>query len=539
MLGWDIETGRTTHIKVRDRDAKREVLKKVAYYYHTHETGEPPEAELFAEVKKHLPDSLKEEFTAEELVREIENSSGILRHRTAQSYQFIHLTFQEYLTAAYINDNRDGEIPKLMKALHDSRWREVTLLLAGIMGNATPLVSRILDYRRELTEESEKSSCAFIAFNCLSQAEVDDDVRDKVLDALAALPYSQAVDVIENTFGAFEAENEEVETLLLDILQSPHETAQVWGIGFLNDYPQIHQSARFMEKAIPLIIEIIERGGFREGIHDVLHFADEAAQKPAWQKLAAIHDDKNQAVIDEYLRSLTPEGMAFIPAGEFQMGSNDSEEDEKPVHTIYLDSFYIDVYPVTNAQYRKFTEATGHPKPSYWNNINFNQPNQPVVGVTWCDAMTYIEWVGKRLPTEAEWEKAAWGGLEGKKYPWGDDEPDETRANYGQNIGKPTPAGDYPKDGCGLYDMVGNVWEWCLDEYQQDFYKTSPKDNPLAGGSPPELLTNYKNTEKVRVLRGGSWNRGPGSLRVACRNVNYPDNWFIYVGFRCSSPRFP
>ena len=145
MLGWDIETGRLTHIKVRDRDAKREVLKKVAYYYHTHETSELQEAELFAEVKKHFPDSLKEEFTAEELVREIETSSGILRHRTAQSYQFIHLTFQEYLTAAYINDNQGEEIPKLMKVLHNSWWREVTLLFAAIMVNATPLISSILN----------------------------------------------------------------------------------------------------------------------------------------------------------------------------------------------------------------------------------------------------------------------------------------------------------------------------------------------------------------------------------------------------------
>ncbi|MBM3239638.1 tetratricopeptide repeat protein [Candidatus Poribacteria bacterium] len=230
--------------------------------------------------------------------------------------------------------------------------------------------------------------------------------------------------------------------------------------------------------------------------------------------------------------------MALIPAGEFQMGSNDGGDREKPVHTVYLDAFYIDVYPVTNTQYRKFIEATGYPEPQYWNDERFNQPNQPVVGVTWYYAMAYAEWVGKRLPTEAEWEKAARGGLVGKKYPWGDESPDDKRANFDLNVGKTTPVGSYPPNGYGLYDMAGNIWEWCLDEYQSDFYKTSPQNNPLAGGNLSDLLTNYKNIKTRRVLRGGSW-VGKRGMRVAFRGKYNPGVRRGYRGFRCMSPRFP
>jgi len=194
---------------------------------------------------------------------------------------------------------------------------------------------------------------------------------------------------------------------------------------------------------------------------------------------------------------------------------------------------------VTNAQYRQFIEATGHPKPRYWNEGRFNQPNQPVVGVTWYDAMVYAQWAGKILPTEAEWEKAARGGLVGKRFPWGDEDPDEKIVNYDENVRKTTPVGQYPKNGYGLYDMAGNVWEWCLDEYQGNLYQKSAKDNPLAGQSLSELLTNYKNINTPRVLRGGSWYNTPVYLRVTVRNYFNPAGRYGNFGFRCSSPCFP
>jgi len=319
MLDWDIKEGHTERTRAKDREAKKEVLKKVAYYYHSNRVRVLPEEDLKEQVETHLPNSLRDQFTAEQLIKEIEISSGILRHRTAETFEFIHFTFQEYLTADYINDNQNEELPRLIMQLGDAWWREVMLFLAGIMGNATPLVKQILNYEQRVSDESEKRACRFLAFACAYEAQVDDEVRSQVFGgAFTELEYDQSADVIQSIMGPIEAGNEEVETLLLDILRSPNETVQVWGLGFLNDYSpflkesqrltkcleeilwQPNQSARLIEKTIPLISVIIkdggfiERIGFRDGVHDVLHFADEGAQGLAWQKLASIHDAQSR-----------------------------------------------------------------------------------------------------------------------------------------------------------------------------------------------------------------------------------------------------
>jgi formylglycine-generating enzyme required for sulfatase activity len=190
---------------------------------------------------------------------------------------------------------------------------------------------------------------------------------------------------------------------------------------------------------------------------------------------------------------------------------------------VLIDDFYIDKYLVTNKKYRQFIEATGHPNPEYWDNEDFNQPNQPVVDVSWYDAVAYCQWVGKRLPTEQEWEKAARGGLVDKEYPWGDEQPDESRANFGRNVSHPTPVGQYPPNGYGLYDMAGNVWEWCSDWYIKDYYAKSPQQNPRG----PKSGT-------ARACRGGSWGFDINDLRVASRYRGIPTSSFNFVGFRCA-----
>jgi len=220
--------------------------------------------------------------------------------------------------------------------------------------------------------------------------------------------------------------------------------------------------------------------------------------------------------------------MVLIPAGEFLMGS-DEFDDEKPVHKVYLDDFYIDKYEVTNAQYKKFMDATGHKKPRYWDNPNYNAPDKPVVGVSWEDAAAYARWAGKRLPTEAEWEKAARGGLVGKRFVWGDEWPPPSGAgNF--DIGDDgyeytAPVGKFKPNGYGLYDMAGNVWEWCGDWYDRDYYANSPGRNPKGPSS-----------GEYRVLRGGSWYFNlTNNLRVANRNSLTPVSWSYYEGFRCGA----
>jgi len=217
--------------------------------------------------------------------------------------------------------------------------------------------------------------------------------------------------------------------------------------------------------------------------------------------------------------------MVLIPAGEFQMGSNDGGDSEKPVHTVYLDAFYMDVYEVTNARYKKFMDATGHKAPAYWSNSKFNSPDQPVVSVSWHDAKAYCDWAGKRLPTEAEWEKAARGGLVGRKYPWGDNLTHDD-ANYSGTGGKdtwekPAPVGSFAPNGYGLYDMAGNVWEWCADWYDIGYYAKSPRGNPTGPSS-----------GTYRVLRGGSWYYGPATCawRSATTSAGPP---YGDGGFRC------
>ena len=230
--------------------------------------------------------------------------------------------------------------------------------------------------------------------------------------------------------------------------------------------------------------------------------------------------------------------MVFIPAGEFEMGSQDGAPDEQPVHTVRLSEFYIDKYEVTVGQYRKFVHETGAAFPDWEEVARYAQTDQhPMVNVSWYDAVAYAKWAGKTLPTEAQWEYAARGGLEGKAYPWGNQALDETKANYeDSNIGKTVHVGSYPANRYGLHDMVGNVWEWCIDEYLADFYETSPGNNPVAG-SPISLLNDgFRKVATRRVVRGGGWDAAARRLRVAYRDGNGPRGKVDSVGFRCVRP---
>ena len=527
MLDWDVKTGRPNHIKVRGWDAKKEVLKNVAYYYHISQINKLSQEELIEQVDKYLPDSLKESFTAEALIEEIENSSGAVQHIATEAYQFIHLTFQEYLTADYINDNWDKESPKLMQNLGDSWWREVAFLLAGIMGNATPLISCILSYREEIVDESERLSYLSIVLMCLYEAQIDDVVSEQVFGALSKVPYDQAADVVESIFGLLEEIGKEFDTLLRNILSSPDRSVRDWGQGFLHQY----LSKLSYDQAADVVRSIF--GSLEEMSRELVSFLVNMTSSP---------DESVRNCGQGFLSRCSVIGqdgasMVVIPAGEFQMGSDNGGDHEKPVHTVYLDTFYMDKYEVTNAQYRRFVQATRYSEPAGYGYVGdawrdgfrpcsdsrFRGDDQPVVCVCWADAQAYAAWAGKRLPTEAEWEKAARGGLVGMEYPWGSKITEEN-ANYGSNTVNTTPVGSYPPNGYGLYDMAGNVWEWCADWYSSDYYSGPPERNPKG----PDSGT-------VRVLRGGSWIYNPYYLRVAPRSYNPPTDAYSHIGFRCVS----
>ena len=238
------------------------------------------------------------------------------------------------------------------------------------------------------------------------------------------------------------------------------------------------------------------------------------------------------------------EEIVLISGGPFLMGSMNGEPDERPVHTVYLDPFLIDPYPVTNADYARFLNLFGNQEEGgeRWLDIDHHPlswwlckiqmkdgrfvpkrgyENHPVVKVSWYGARAYARWVGKRLPTEAEWEKAARGGLEGRKYVTGDT-LNPGQANV-EGLHSGTPVGTYPPNRFGLYDMVASVWQWCGDWYDAGYYAQSPPKNPQGpeGGS-------------MKVLRGGSWFH-KGSWAVATRSKDDPlSHDFCFVtGFRC------
>ena len=216
---------------------------------------------------------------------------------------------------------------------------------------------------------------------------------------------------------------------------------------------------------------------------------------------------------DTYTHAKDGSAMVLVAAGEFTMGEEGHNGSEEPKHTVLLAAYYIGVYPVTNAQYRRFVETTSHQPPwgwdgpSSWQTEWFSQPKQPVVGVSWHDAMAYVKWAGLSLATEAQWERAA-RGTDCRAYPWGNEEPNQKRCNYGRTMDATTEVGSYP-DGVspyGCHDMAGNVWEWTSSTYGPYPYvaRDGREDTDDRGSS--------------RVLRGGSWINVDHNCRSAYRH---------------------
>lgn len=220
-------------------------------------------------------------------------------------------------------------------------------------------------------------------------------------------------------------------------------------------------------------------------------------------------------------------GMTKIEKGEFWLGSGkESRLKQEKGYRVFIDEYYIDLNPVTNKEYKKFLDETGYWKPEFWNDPQFNKPDQPVVGVSWDDATAYAKWAGKSLPTEAEWEKAAKGD-KNWIYPWGNDF-DQGLVNIDLQKNGTTQVGGYPGGASphGCLDMIGNVTEWCLDWYDPNAYGRRDRKNPKA---PPK----GRNVDNTKALRGASWRDSKVYARSAYRFHKPPDTKEDYIGFRC------
>jgi formylglycine-generating enzyme required for sulfatase activity len=266
--------------------------------------------------------------------------------------------------------------------------------------------------------------------------------------------------------------------------------------------------------------------------------------------------------------SATPKNMVLIHGGTFWMGTDSSAitdlltkfnvrraeifADEVPRHSVKIGAFYLDKHEVTKKEFKKFIDK--HPQwkkaniPANMHNGNYLQDwegdnfpkgkgDYPVVNVSWYGAVAYCQSLGKRLPTEAEWEFAARGGLDNKAFPWGDEPVDKARANYSASgFGAAIKVGSYRPNGYGLYDMAGNVWEYLADEWAKYPASSETAIDPVAGGDLFDRGDSYLSVNTRRVIRGGSWGGSPINLRVTYRDSHPVDGAGNHVGFRCAMP---
>ncbi|MFN3325654.1 MAG: formylglycine-generating enzyme family protein [Bryobacteraceae bacterium] len=228
-------------------------------------------------------------------------------------------------------------------------------------------------------------------------------------------------------------------------------------------------------------------------------------------------------------------GMVFVPGGEFERGRtyewSDTKlpwypnplKDDLPVRRIFVEPFYMDETEVTNERYAAFVTAAGHRAPYHWKKgkLPEGKERHPVVNVSWEDATAYCAWEGKRLPTEAEWERACRGTVDGKTYPWGDDTITPALAHYDSKT--PAEVCSKERSALGLCDIIGNVWEWCSDWYGRNYYESAPAKDPRG----PE-------EGSYRVLRGGSWFDQPQFLTCSYRSWARPVERSPTIGFRCA-----
>jgi sulfatase modifying factor 1 len=295
------------------------------------------------------------------------------------------------------------------------------------------------------------------------------------------------------------------------------------------------------------VLCVESRNSEQDVVADLYAAGEEALAAGQWEE-AVVHfrelNDRTSSYCDveDKLAQALDANMVLVPAGEFLMGSDAGDVDERPQRRVYLDAFEIDRYEVTNIQYRRFLLATGREPPQHWperyvaflpdrdpdwrgTDYPAGEATYPVAAVNWEDSTAYCAWVGKRLPTEAEWEKAA-RGMDGRTYPWGNSwDPsranvDETGVNYTQ------PVGSYP-DGAspyGAWDMAGNVWEWVADLYDRQYYTVAPTRNPMGPGS----------GTGERILRGGAWDSPPDHARASYRNATHCFGPNYRAGFRCA-----
>lgn len=450
------------------------LLQPLAWELHRSERREADLGELLPVLEEPLRSLRRDPSDGSKLLEAIRDQSGVLVSLGQSAYGFLHLSFQEYLAALHIQDrfaSQPGVLRELAGKFGEPWWREVILLSLGLNNPSLfePLMEALLDLGVIPRDVG-------LADDCLRDALVS--TPRPFLSALAA---------------GLEDAGERYHALRLLRALPSWEVMEVEGI-----------------RGDALIERLASQEKNRQALGMALELLGHEAS-------AMIISDQPRERVHEKDGSV----LVYVPAGKYTLGTNEDLEacnDEnrhwpKPEHRVRLTSYWIGKYPVTNAQYRQFLDANPqYAKPRYWADKQFNEPEQPVVGVSWLDAMAYCRWAGLELPSEAQWEAAA-RGTDRRAYPWGNDDPSPELANFGGREGRTTPVGAYPK-GAGPYgtlDQAGNVWEWCADAFKENAYdKRDGKENPVVSGDD-------RDENVARVVHGGSWDLPSGYLRAAIR----------------------
>lgn len=458
-----------------DPEAAEGVLAAVAWWMHGEEkrTTQTVE-ELGAVARRALTDLATGAGLGRdgmEFIRRMRDESGILAMWGGGQCGFLHLTFQEFLAGLYAA--KEGQAEALMPRLGSSWWREVILIAVAIGSK---------DFAQKffaaLVQTDAVVAQAAIVDQCLEEA------RYLVIEPfLAALRDPEA--------------------------------------GPARQLAVLHRLRPVEHPDLVVVCRELVRSEDAE----LASLAEEILQRAGVEVERATAEDLTLPGAVR-INSLARIAFVTIPAGEFDMGS-ESGRDERPVHRVRISKpFLLGKYPVTNEEYQRFLEAnSGVNPPKYWNNSRFNDPQQPVVGVSWEDAQAFCRWAGGRLPTEAEWEYACRAGGQGRKYCYGDTESElEQYAWYAKNSGPQTrPVGQKKPNAWGLHEVHGNVCEWCEDWF-------GPYVSELV--TDPQGPKEGRGRGQARVLRGGSWDNSAEGCRSAVRRGSVPSYRVSFVGFR-------
>jgi formylglycine-generating enzyme required for sulfatase activity len=447
---------------------KERVLEDLAYHFFGKGVDEFPYALLIEQVEQTLAD-LKQNHNAEKVLLEIRENSGLLQ-KSDDNHLFVHRTFYEYYVARKMREEAPDEV---LRRAGDSRWEEPIRLYAAQIESiteGTQFIKKLWGKNRAL------------AFRCYPDMEKVDP--ELIKNLLEQANISGRVELVKGLPKIAEPEKI-VETLRELFRWETNGEVLYWGVRILEE-----------QKEIPGALEIVR------------------------QKL-------DGGAIERYQEYLAKD-MIHIPAGKFKMCSEESEA-EKPVHEVKFDGFFISRYQVTNRLYEKFDPNHRQQRDKY-----SDQDKQPVIYINWYEAVMFCRWLDCRLPTEAEWEYACRAGTT-TQFNTGNNLTTD-QANYdgnypyknylkGKCIDKTTPVGSYPPNGWGLYDMHGNVYEWCLDWYEEKYYNECKQQRIIDNPKGPE-------NGSCRVLRGGCWISDGQYCRSAVRGRGSPGNHRDFVGFR-------